>query len=414
MRDLFKQKLSKQDCQAIVLYISTMLGVLLGVVSSVINTHALPPNDYGDVRYVQNIISFIASLLLFGYFLSGSRLLALSDNISYNRRVKGIMVVILALSAVILMAALAITGLFHVSQPAIKRLLIISLPVSIYPLLLNYVNTTAQGDNQIGRLSLARFLPMLLYVIVAYALYRCVEVSSQLMVLLQWGIYSIVLISIVFSTKPKFSNLKPVWNDLRRENKEYGLQLYIGSLVMVATNYLAGISLGAFNSDNVEVGYYTLALTVTSPLSTLPAIIGTTYFKKFATLPSIPNSVIKYTTFITLLSCISFILLIKPVVIFLYTEEYAPVGTYASLLSVGFCIHGIGDMINRYLGSHGQGKAIRNCSVFNGVIKIIGYTILVYIFNTKGAIATTIICDLIYLISLIYYYRMFISSKVSL
>ena len=46
---------------------------------------------------------------------------------------------------------------------------------------------------------------------------------------------------------------------------------------MVASNYLAGITLGVFNEDNTEVGFYTLALTVTTPLSTLPAIIGTTY-----------------------------------------------------------------------------------------------------------------------------------------
>ena len=48
-----------------------------------------------------------------------------------------------------------------------------------------------------------------------------------------------------------------------------------------------------FNEDNTEVGFYTLALTVTTPLSTLPAIIGTTYFKQFATQPRIPSKVLK-------------------------------------------------------------------------------------------------------------------------
>ena len=65
-------KFTKQTKQVVILYASTLSGVLLGVVASIINTRFLSPADYGDVRYVQNIINFIASLLLFGYFLSGS------------------------------------------------------------------------------------------------------------------------------------------------------------------------------------------------------------------------------------------------------------------------------------------------------------------------------------------------------
>lgn len=54
---------SKQKQQVILLYFTTMVGVVLGVLASVINTRFLSPADYGDVRYVQNIINFIASLL---------------------------------------------------------------------------------------------------------------------------------------------------------------------------------------------------------------------------------------------------------------------------------------------------------------------------------------------------------------
>ncbi len=77
---------------------------------------------------------------------------------------------------------------------------------------------------------------------------------------------------------------------------------------MVASNYLAGITLGVFNEDNTEVGFYTLALTVTTPLSTLPAIIGTTYFKQFATQPCIPSKVLKipFCLLSVLVSCLSY------------------------------------------------------------------------------------------------------------
>lgn len=65
-------------------------------------------------------------------------------------------------------------------------------------------------------------------------------------------------------------------------------------------------------------------------------------------------------------------------------------------------------MLNRYLGSHGQGKAIRNASIANGVFKLIGFTALVALFNTEGAIATVIVCDVVYFSCLIWYYRKFV------
>ena len=163
-----------------------------------------------------------------------------------------------------------------------------------------------------------------------------------------------------------------------------------------------------FNSDNTAVGYYTLALTITSPLSTLPAIIGTTYFKQFATQESIPRKVIIYTVLLTLLSCIAFILMVKPIVSFLYPDSYQQVGVYASFLALGFSVHGLGDMINRFLGSHGEGRMIRNASIVNGIVKVIGFIVLVYFFNIIGAILTVVLCDFIYTAMLIYYYLRFI------
>lgn len=233
------------------------------------------------------------------------------------------------------------------------------------------------------------------------------------MVLLQWGLYTLIYTGIIIATRPSFRNLRPVWQQLNDENRRYGIQLYIGSLVMVSTNYLAGISLGYFNHDNSEVGFYTLALTVTSPLVALPSIIGTTYFKKFATQPRIPTKVIAGTVAMTAVTGVLFVLLIHPVVRYLYTDRYAIVGTYASILSVGYCIHGLGDMFNRYLCSHGQGVSVRNASIANGIFKLLGYTFLVALFNTNGAIATTIICDVIYFSCLIFYYIRFTKTAVN-
>ena len=47
--------ISKSKKQIIYLYCSTIGGILMGVLVSVLNTHSLEPAAYGDVRYINNI-----------------------------------------------------------------------------------------------------------------------------------------------------------------------------------------------------------------------------------------------------------------------------------------------------------------------------------------------------------------------
>ena len=401
--------LTKQNKQSILLYGCTLLWVLLSFIASVINTNHLSEEEYGDVRYVQNIIQFMASLLLVGFFLSGSRLLAITDNNSKRRELRGAMIIILAVTAVLLMSGTAIAGIAHIDRPVLRSLFLVSVPVCFYPLLTNYINTTAQGDNHIGRLALTRVLPPLLYVIVSIPLFRTYGTTSAQMILLQWGLYSLILIAIVISTKPSFKHFGENFDMLRKENRDYGIHLYIGSLAMVATTYIPGYTLGLFNETNAKVAYYTLALTLTQPLAYLPGIIGTTYFRQFARQSSIPRQVMRNTIIITSLSLVCFIFLIG-FVVRLYKPGYEPVCGYARWMAAGFCIHGLGDMINRYMGSHGQGIAIRNSSFLCGGVKVAGYVLLVWLWDINGALLTTVLGSTAYFVSLLIYYLKYVRS----
>ena len=58
--------LTKQNKQVVFLYGSTLIGVVLGILVSVLNTRNLNPTEFGDVRYVNNMMSFFSGLLLLG------------------------------------------------------------------------------------------------------------------------------------------------------------------------------------------------------------------------------------------------------------------------------------------------------------------------------------------------------------
>ena len=407
-------QISKQQKQVLVLYTSTILGTLLGILNSVLNTRSLAPELFGDVRYVQNIIAFVSSLLLVGFFVSGSRLLALSKSEEYSRRIRGVMCVILAITVAVVMLTMVVmyvyTG-FKDPQSTMLALYLCAIPFCGTNLLHNYVNTTAQGDNQIGRIAITRLLPSALYFVIAYFVYKHFGATPVRMLLLYNGISFIVALVVIISTKPSFDNLKESFAILNAENKSYGFNVYIGALASVSTGYIAGITLGAFCENNANVGFYTLAQNMASPLAMLPSIIGTTYFKQFATQDRISKKVMWSSVGLTAASCLLFILLIKYVVMFLYNESYFSVAEYASWLVFGTCMYGLGDMFNRFLGAHGLGKQIRNAAFACGGVLLVGSIVLVYYFQIYGAIATKILSAFVYLFMMVYYYLRFVTQK---
>lgn len=408
---LDSHRLNNQSRQVLILYTSSVIGLLAGVLASVINTRALSPENFGDVRYVQNIISFVSSLLLFGYFVSGSRLLAISKTEDYSRRLRGGLCVILLFTIIVIMIVMSCMAIYnHLHGNEISTLFLASVPVCGNVVMLSYLNTVLQGDNHIGRISLGTFVPTILYCLLAYVLFRVYNATSTLMLLLSNGIPVIVLSIIIISTKPKFSNLESVFHDLHQENKAYGFDVYIGTLIGVSTGYLYGITLGWFCDTNVEVGFYTLAFTMAAPLSMLPSIIGTTCFKCFAQQDKIETSVLLYSTLLTIVSLLVFCLCIKYVVDFLYDDSYASVSRYSAFLALGTSMHGFGDLLNRFLGAHGQGRYIRYSAMISGFVTLVGSFLFVYLWNINGAILSKILSSSVYLATMIYYYLKYVNK----
>lgn len=401
---------SKNSKQAIVLYVSTLSGVLIGMLVSILNTRNLAPNEYGDVRYVNNIIQMLSGIFLFGFFVTGSRLLAIAKNKEEAAQIKGGLVTILGLTIILMMVCMVACGLIHhyILHRDYAWLFYTVIPVCGSVLLLNYMNTSAQGDNSIYSIAAARLIPSAFYLVIAYFIYSYFGASSWLMLVLQNGIAMLVLGAIIWYNKPSFNNLKQTFKALQKENKSYGLQVYYGSLANVSVQYVAGITLGIFAANNANVGFYSLALTVTGPLAMLPGIIGTTYFKRFAHENNISRKILASTFFMALLSLIGFIILVYPVVGFLYDERYSDVALYACFLSVGFTFHGLGDVFNRFLGAHGQGKSLRNGAFISGAIALVGYTIGVYYWGIWGAIFTKVSASLAYFVSMAVFYLCFV------
>lgn len=405
-------KISPSLKKAVFMYGASFLGVILGFLISIFNTNLLGKEQFGDYKYIETVIRLIASIVSVGFFLSLTRIMAKNNDKEKEKKYVGLFVIVLGLISVIGTLLLIIYSLveplfFEENFGDIFRayFFIVIAVVANYALL-----EVLKGLHKIYTLSLLTVLPFTSYLIVAYLLNKVITIRMENVLLLYYGLLFIVIIIIIFSLKPKFNYGKDIVKELFDENKHNGRPIYYGSLAGVATTHIAGLSI-SYYLNNTQVGFFMLALTVCSPLLIIPSVLGTTFFKKFVHLEVIPKKIIFISLAITGFALVVFFLLIDSVVLHFYSEEYMPVANIAKFLIIGFIFHGMGDLINRFLGAKGKGKMLRNAAFFTGFINIVGYTLLIKYFGMNGAIITKILASCLYLIVMLFYYINFIKKN---
>ena len=403
IRDLLKRKKTKQVG---FLYISMVLGIIIGIGVSVINTRLLGPQQYGDLKFLQNLFSFVLTFLTLGLFVSGARLVAHKKNESIKNQLVGNLLILAASISIVLIIGLFIFSFFEeriFNNEHGRIIRILSPLLFVFPFQM-CLQSIMQGDNRIYELSIFRISPRILYVIGAITFNYFVPLSLTSALGIQLIALATIILVMIIRFQPKFINIKKNLSIIWEENKTYGFQDYIGTIANVATAQLAGFSIAYF-IDNTNVGFYSLALTIAMPLSMIPSAVGTTFFKDFANRDSIPLKATAVTIVLSIGALIFFLLIIKKVILLLYSAEYNSVVPLAYLVSIGCTFRGLGDYFNRFLGAHGKGKELRNGAFANGISNVIGYTVLVYAFEVKGAAVTKIISDFIYWYMMYYYYK---------
>ena len=261
--------LNKRFQQILLLYGSTITGVLLGVIVSVLNTRSLAPAEYGDVRYINNFIAFFSGVLLLGYFVSGSRLLAVARNAKERAELKGAVIVVLCITAVVLTALMFVCGMVHqfVLYKDYAHLFYWVLPVCSSTLLLNFINTTSQGDNSISMIAAARVFPSLLYLLLAYCIYAKWGASVKMMLWLQNGISVGVLVFLIWRNAPSFSGIRISLKALNEkstflENLKYALIGFFFSSITPAASGGQPMQIYYMHKEKISVASSTLALLI--------------------------------------------------------------------------------------------------------------------------------------------------------
>ncbi|HIE15979.1 MAG TPA: hypothetical protein EYP69_03535, partial [Bacteroidales bacterium] len=262
---------TKKFKQITSLYSSLVLGIIISICVSVINTRLLGPKQYGDLKFLQNLFIFVATCSTIGIFISGGRLLALKENARIKNQLIGSLFFFASVISILLIVFVFIFSFFEeqIFDNELGRIIKIFSPLLfVFPFQFCLQNIM-QGDNRIFELSIFNVGPRIFYVFGAILLNFFIPLSLILALALQFLGFMIFILIMIVHFRPKFINIKRNLTNIWKENKIYGLHVYIGILAGVASAQFGGLTIGYF-IDNLHVGFFSLAITSTMPLAMIP------------------------------------------------------------------------------------------------------------------------------------------------
>ena len=389
------------------LYMTTILSAVIGVGVSILNTRLLGSEGYGDLKFIQTLFHFVTIIVSFGYFNSISRLLTVNEK--NEKSYYGVFVLVgvaLSIIGVIIVCIFSYVNemYFENTLGTVIRYSAVFVAIVIF---YSGLQNILAGSQNIILLSLIQVLPQMLYVVVILFLST---LSVLVSITISYSMLAGTLLMTILFLKPSLSNIRVWLRATIKENNVYGKHVYFGSVAALGSGHIGGLAIGYF-LDNKELGLFSLAVTISSPLLMVPSIIGTSFFKQFAQKSHISSRILYFTILITVVSYLLFYMLLDPVVKFFYTDEFMAVVKYARLVVLGSILHGFGDLYNRFMGSHGQGKLIRNGAYTVGVVNLLGYSILIYNFGIYGALLTKIVSGITYFLVMYVGYMNYVKNS---
>ncbi|MEX2690280.1 MAG: lipopolysaccharide biosynthesis protein [Candidatus Njordarchaeum guaymaensis] len=408
--DLKRDLRSKTGKQTFTLYGSQIITLFLGVFIGIINTRTLGPKGYGILSLYLAIISFTVLFFRFGFFSASGLLIAEAKKREKERELTGASIIIALLigitySLFILILSFFIDDLLHTNIGWILRytsFMLVALPFTML------VPQVGRGTNKIEKLSAFNMLPNLTYLLSALLLLKIIQIKAFHFILLYILATTIGIIVVFHLFQPLFrnvmKNLKIIW----KKTKEYGFHLYLGQIADQSTYKLDKIFISYF-SNATQVGFYSLAMAITSPMTGLPTAMSMSLFKRFVDMSRIPKKVIYYNFLWLATSVIGLALFGRFIVTVLFTERFLPTFPLILPLSLASFFQGMYKPYNMFLGAKGKGKWLRNISIAQAIFNINGNIIFIYYWGALGAAIASAIAALIAFIGYIIYYYKYLS-----
>jgi len=393
-----------------ILFSSQILVLIIGLGIKTIQVRALTTYEYGLLTLFGTITSVIVLFFHYASFSSLKVLLANNEDKKKEKEYFGLGIIIACILGVLFSFSLFGISFFvddflDVEVGEILRLLspfCFILPFQFF------ISEITIGANKLKRLASFHLFSRLLFIVSLFVLFRGDLLNVELIIILNLLSWLVSTIVVLFGLTPSFSNLKENLNTIKEKNKSFGISYYYGAIVNQSTFKLDELFITYF-VNITQLGFYTLASIICSPMTFLSRAFVNSIFKKLALKDRIPIRVFVYNT-LWLGFCILFLYLCSDFIVStLFGEEYMQVSVYILPLSIAFLFQGMYAPFS-FLTVKSKGRELRNVAYAEAFVNVFGNILLVPTIGVLGAIYASILARFTHFVGLWYYYNKMIKA----
>lgn len=203
--------------------------------------------------------------------------------------------------------------------------------------------------------------------------------------------------------KPSFKNMFVHLKAIIKTTKSYGVHLYYGQLSDQLTYHLDEICISFF-VNTTQLGFYSLAVLLFSPLVMIGRSAGQVLFREYVDKSCIPIRFLLSCLFILFLCCSFVLIFSKTFVLLLFGESFLPVCQFCVPLAIAAFIHAAYQLPHCFLGSKGKSKWMRNSSFVMSGVNIVGNITLAHYWGAIGVAWASVMSLSSYALFIVYYY----------
>ncbi|MGA9363841.1 MAG: oligosaccharide flippase family protein [Bacteroidota bacterium] len=403
MKSLLAKKAARQT---IALFLAQTANVLLGVAVAALNARALTVEEYGAFSFALVVIIFVAWFFDFGLFAAGSRIVALAREKTEERKIVGTLIVLslglgVSFSAVLLVVSLFVDSVFRSNIGVV--LLSLSPLVAVFPFQSMFV-ATLRGSNEIGKLAAYTILPRLFYLGAIFVVVKLSALTLTITLMLNVATLIAATIIIAVASRPIFWDWRNQVGRIFAETRQYGLHIYSGTIVDNLT-FGSDKLLISYFLGTVAVGFYSVAQTLTMPISLMSRSLAASVFKDFTLHDKIPVRLNLANFLWLLVAGVGLLFLSKLLIERIFTEKYLSALEVVPYLTVAAVFTGLNQLYHSFLMAHRQGQFVRNMSIASSSLNVIGNVVLIYRFGIIGAALSAILTYALNYVMNLYYYQ---------
>ena len=393
-----------------ILFSSQILVLIIGLGIKTIQVRVLTTYEYGLLALFGSITSFIVLFFHYASFSSLKVLLANNEDTKKEKEYFGLGIIIALILGILFSFSLFSISFFVDDFLGVEIGEIIRL-LSPFCFILPFqflISEIAIGASKLKSLAVFHLFSKGLFIFSLFILWKGSGLNVPLIILLNLLSWMVATFVILFSLKPSFSNIKENLKVVKTKNKSFGLSYYYGAIVNQSTYKLDELFITYF-VNITQLGFYTLASIICSPMTFLSRAFVNSIFKKLALKDRIPIRVFVYNT-LWLGFCVLFLYLTSDFIVSrLFGEEYMQVSVYILQLSIAFFFQGMYAPFS-FLAVKSKGKELRNVAYLEAFVNIVGNIILVPILLVEGAIYASILARFTHFVGLWYYYDKMIKA----